>query len=133
MAPASVNTPTVRKMARGEKCHCCANNQCAPEAAKLPTNEHQFAAAKTSPLDSRAGLCCNNAAIGTMKNPPLNPSNARNTNAFVNVGWGNASKEENSDRPTAPSGTRPYSIFPPDKYPAETLPKPIPKARATVR
>ena len=33
--------------------------------------------------------------------------------------------------PIEPSGINPYSTLPPERYPAPTLPKPIPMAMAT--
>jgi len=81
----------------------------------MPTNESRFAAASTSPFFAGSGRCCNNAAIGTMKKPPVNPSNdSRTSTAFMDKP-GTDSPAETSDMPKAPSGTRPYSIFPPER------------------
>src|ERR1700744_4338755 len=107
--------PPARKIPRGERCNTWANNQCAPETRNTPTNEIQLAIACTCPRFSAAGRGCNKADTGTMKNPPAKPSNASRTMDVDKCAQGQTSSDENSARPKAPSGTRPYSILPPDK------------------
>ena len=97
-------------------------------------NEIRFAAAITPLLRAGSGRCWINALIGTAKNPAKNPispsSAATSTNPMMPLCPSAAPKIV---MPAAPNGIRPYSILPPDKYPAARLPIPIPMATDACR
>ena len=75
----------------------------------MPTNDSRFAAASTSPFFAGSGRCCNSAAMGTMKKPPVNPSNDSRTSAAFTDKPGNGQPDGNQRH--AESAERHEAVF----------------------
>ncbi len=87
----------------------------------------------TPPLRSGSGRCWISAFVGTAKNPANTPSSARFVATLATFRPLRDASAANTVIPIDPSGISPYSIFPPERYPAATLPSPIPTATAPHR
>ena len=85
------------------------------EETAMPTNDSRLPTASTAPFRPGSGRCCMIAETGTMKKPPKNPRIVRYVSDCPNVRPARPRNALNTVRPIAPSGTSPYSIFPPDR------------------